>query len=33
MEVDESLVAKDIEVQLTEVNKGRKHLLGLSVLS
>ena len=30
MEVDDSLIDQDITLQLTEINKGREHVLGLS---
>ena len=30
MEVDDSLIDQDITIQLTEINKGREHVLGLS---
>ena len=33
MEVDESLINKDINMQLAELNEGREHLLGLNEFS
>jgi len=33
MEVDDSLVEQDIKMQLEELNKGRRHILGLSEFS